>query len=333
MITDQTDKQPAVTLAVRGKRLLRIAVKLCALGLIGMFAFSLLARHFFVAELLVNFQLQWFILLSIGTWVTSRLGMTWLTLLQGVAGVWTGVGLAWIYLPAVQPAGDAETIRIMSFNVYAVSDRVDLVEERISEVDPDVIAILEYDHHWHRRLAGLRETYSHHLLVPRWHGYGLAIFSKLPLEETEIVQLIPEITDTPMAVGRIRVGKQPLRLAALHSLSPTNSFRFELRNRQFKEVAQTLGRDSVPTIVMGDFNCTPASPYLRDFMAETGYRDSRQGFGYQPSWHCDIWPLQIPIDHAFVSPEVSVHRRWVADAAGSDHYPIIVEVSVKPSRQ
>ena len=219
----------------------------------------------------------------------------------------------------------------MSFNVYAVSDRGDLVQNRIAEVDPDVIAVLEYDHNWHQRLALLQETYPHQLLAPRWHGYGIAIFSRLPLEQTEVVQLIPKVADTPMAVVRVRVGGQSLRLAAVHSLSPTNAFRFQLRNQQFKEIAQTLNDDSCPTIVMGDFNCTLASPYLQDFLSETGYRDSRQGFGYQPTWHRDIWPLQIPIDHALVSPEVVVHRRWVADEAGSDHFPIVFEVSVGQS--
>jgi endonuclease/exonuclease/phosphatase (EEP) superfamily protein YafD len=128
-------------------------------------------------------------------------------------------------------------------------------------------------------------------------------------------------------MANVTFGGQTIRLAALHVLSPTNRYRLDLRNHQFEEVAEILSRQDVPTVVMGDFNCTPWSPFLHEFLQQTQYRDSRQGFGYQATWHAKHWLLRIPIDHAFVSETVHVHSRYVGRNAGSDHLPIVFEVS------
>ena len=100
-----------------------------------------------------------------------------------------------------------------------------------------------------------------------------------------------------------------------------------MRNQQYIEIAEKLVAEDVPTVVMGDFNSVPWAPFLRDFIKATGYRDSRQGIGYHASWHAERLELGIPIDHAFVSDEICVHSRTLGNSAGSDHLPVIFEVS------
>ena len=135
-----------------------------------------------------------------------------------------------------------------------------------------------------------------------------------------------------MIVTKVNFGEQIIRVVGVHTLSPTNRFRLDIRNRQFVEIGDALLAEATPTVVMGDFNCTPWSPFLSDFLKRTGYRDSRQGFGYQPSWPSMYQLLRIPIDHAFVSEDIHVHNRYIGKPPRSDHLPIVFEISTAVRR-
>ncbi len=245
-----------------------------------------------------------------------------------IVTTWSVVGIAWIYLPANQPPAGPRKVKIMSFNVWTDNRSPQLVIERIKEADTDIVTILEYDDYWAEQLSGLNDEYPYQILEPRWHGYGAAIFSRYPLDDRQIYQLTAEMTDVPLLVASVNFGETKIRLAAVHLFSPTDPQRLALRNRQLQEIAKSLDTSTLPTVVVGDFNCVSWSTYLDDFLRETGLRDSRQGFGFQPSWHSAFPFFRIPIDHAFVSNAISINDRYVADAAGSDHFPIVIEVSV-----
>ena len=135
--------------------------------------------------------------------------------------------------------------------------------------------------------------------------------------------------DFPLVLATVSLGDRELRIAGAHLLSPRDPNRLGIRNLQMREISQYLSSSSEPTVLVGDFNCVPWSAFLSDFLNRTGYRDSRQGFGYHGTWHAKKPFVRIPIDHAFVSPQVHVHSRTVGQSAGSDHFPVIVEVSVE----
>ena len=100
-----------------------------------------------------------------------------------------------------------------------------------------------------------------------------------------------------------------------------------VRNQQIQELAKHLPKGSEPTVLLGDFNCVPWSPFLQEMLTVTGLRDSRRGFGYQGTWPSDFWPMRIPIDQAFVSDNVVVIERGrLTQPTGSDHFPLLLEL-------
>ena len=255
----------------------------------------------------------------------------WTGMLLVIATIWCSIGVLSVYLQVEQASPGDTKIRIMSHNVLSGNRSYDAVKKQVSEVDPDLFVIVEYDEKWHKAMQSIIEdgTYPYFVRAPRWHGFGVAIFSKLPLTDTQTYQLTAEITDVPMVTAEFMVGDQKVRLAGVHAFSPTNADRLHLRNEQLTEMAKILKQSDTPTIVMGDYNCVPWSPFLDDFLKQTGYRDSRVGFGYQGSWSARYrWTAMIPIDHAFVSRKVHVHDRYIGESAGSDHFPVIVEISI-----
>ena len=295
-----------------------------------LFVASLLGRHFYLCELIGNFRayiLAMLVPCSVILWCTGKRKRS---LLFGAAALWSCLGVLTPYLPHTQPPQGNEVVKIMSFNVLGVNREYDAVIKRIEQHDPDVVTVLEYANEWSTALKRLNDRYPYRLLEPRWHGFGIAIFSKRPLSNSTATLLTKGVTDNPLLTADIEIDGRTVRLAGVHLLSPMNRFRLKIRNQQLKEIADHLSQQDIPTIVMGDFNCTPWSPFLCDFLNRLELRDSRLGFGYQASWNAERPFLMIPIDHAFVSPEIHIHSRILGEFAGSDHYPLVFEVSLPP---
>lgn len=307
------------------RSLLRFGMWFC----IFTYLLSFFGKLFFVAELLTNFRFH-FLVLFVFLVLLSRLvkASRFLVVCLVLATIWTGWESGRIYLPAVQPLAGDQKIRVMSYNVLATNWEFQPSIDEVRLHDPDVVAVLEYANMWHQSFDALNDDYPYQHRAPRWHGYGVAIFSKFPLVDSESVQLTEDEIDNPAAVMTMQIGDKKLRLVAVHVMSPTNRFRLELRNRQFEEIAAYINAESVDTILVGDMNCTPSSYYLSDLIRETGLRDSRQGFGRQPSWPRWAPPLAVSIDHVLVSDSIHVHDRLLGASRGSDHRPVIVDVSI-----
>ena len=323
------DRSPRLSILAIISRMLLYSI---ALTPILLFLASLLGRYFLICELICNFRAYILITLVISSPVLLLLRRKWLNAVWLGATLWAMMGTVSVFLPTAQSTiqlEDAQTVKIMSFNVLGHNpNHADAISE-IKRHDPDVLVVLEYANRWEPALERLHTSYPHRLEQPRWHGFGIAIFSKLPLDEQTILQLSERRTDNPFAVATVRVGDRQLRIAGTHLLSPMNSERLGIRNQQMREIGEFLALAKVPTILVGDFNCVPWSAFLSDFLHQTGYRDSRQGFGYDGTWHAKRSFLRIPIDHAFVSRQVHVFSRTVGGSTGSDHFPIVLEVSVE----
>ena len=181
-----------------------------------LFAFSLMGRYFFLAELINNFRCQIMFLLLPFAMLLLLFRQWWLALLFAFATAWSMVGIVWIYFPDVQPPPGPATIKIMSFNVLATNPAPQLALARILEHDPDVVTVVEFADDWTETLLPLHDKYPYRVLQPRWHGFGIAFFSKYPLSDTHVHQLVGHEIDGPMIVSTVTVGEQKIRLAGVH---------------------------------------------------------------------------------------------------------------------
>ena len=326
---DNKVTEPATLLPNPGSLLWNMIIAITVLPL-GLFVFSLFGRYSFFAELVNNFRCQIMFMLLPFAFLMLGIRRTWFAIIVFAAVAWSLFSIAGIYLPAQQPPPGPKIVRIMSHNVLGDNEQhVDVIKQ-IKKASPDIFVIVEYSRHWYHAMKLLDKEYPHQILEARWHGFGIAIFSKLPIINHSVHQLSKSQTDVPFIIATVDIGNgQSLRVAGVHTISPTNRYRMDLRNQQFIEAGQLLLESNQPTIILGDYNCTPYSPFLSDFVVQTGYRDSRQGFGHHASWpHAKYWFAQIPIDHAYVSPGIHVHDRWLGDRCGSDHRAFVVDVSV-----
>lgn len=305
-------------------------LQVAGLGALLPFLLSYLSPWLMIAELAVNFQVQWFAgMLACGlALLLLRRWWSGATLLFFAAIAASAI--APIFLPAPSPAA-ADTnqrLRIMSFNVLGSNRSHAEVIAEIGQYDPEVLIIVEYTLNWEKALAGLKSDYPYVLEQPRWHGFGIAIYSKLPLKNPGVVKSMPLANDLPVVSATIDFAGKPLEVFGAHLINPIGLDRWRLRSEQFTALAEHLSSNPCERILLGDFNCANWSSEFRSFLRATGLRDSRQGFGILPSWSPQgLEVLSIPIDHALVSSGLIVLNRTTGKKAGSDHRPAIVDLT------
>jgi endonuclease/exonuclease/phosphatase (EEP) superfamily protein YafD len=122
-----------------------------------------------------------------------------------------------------------------------------------------------------------------------------------------------------------------LTIVGTHTHPPFTPLQLVRRNQQFAEIAAFVRRQREPVVVAGGLNSSSWSPAFRNFLRDAALRDTRLGRGVQPTWPAWLPMAQVPIDHALVSAGVRVHARFVGGRVGSDHLPVVVDVSLDPA--
>ncbi|HSG65741.1 MAG TPA: endonuclease/exonuclease/phosphatase family protein, partial [Gammaproteobacteria bacterium] len=101
------------------------------------------------------------------------------------------------------------------------------------------------------------------------------------------------------------------------------------RNAQLERLLPLVDVAAGPVVVTGDFNATPYSPYLRDWLERTRLEDPRRGRGIGITWPTMLPLLGIPIDHCLVSEHFIVAESRQGVAFGSDHYPVFTRLILR----
>jgi len=226
-----------------------------------------------------------------------------------------------------QPAHSENTLRVMLLNVNTRFGDAERVKKVILEVDPDFVVLEEISSRWVNALDWLAKSYPYSRIQPREDNFGIGLFSKLPLSEDSISYI--GNADVPSVVARINTREGILAIIATHPLPPGGASYTRWRNEQLEKIPDFLPA-SLPVLLVGDLNVTPWNYYFRRLVKRTGLQDSSQGRGVQPTWPNDNPLLLIPIDHCLHSSNILVLDKKIGPAVGSDHYPVIVDFTIKP---
>lgn len=218
------------------------------------------------------------------------------------------------------------TVRAFSANVQWSNRSFDRLHRVIRDVDPDLIMLVEVTTEWLAALSKLRAGYPFSKSVLGQGGFGATLHSRLPFERAEVAYL--GTVKLPAVVARVRLDDRRFTVIGTQPVSPTTPHRMRRRNRQLAALAEFAALQGRPLMILGDLNTTSWSPVFQDFLRAAQLRDSRVGFGLQPTWPAVAAPLRIPIDHCVVSEDIVVQQRRVGPRIGSDHLPVVVEFSI-----
>jgi endonuclease/exonuclease/phosphatase family metal-dependent hydrolase len=230
------------------------------------------------------------------------------------------------------------TLRVLSANLFLGRADPAAFVELVTSMDVDIVAVQEVGP---EQAEALSEVMPHGYIEPSPDHTGLGIAMKGPGE-------IDRIAMTWRDAHRARLHpddwpglSRPIELLNVHMAAPhvynPPLWGFALRYRQVRDFERYLiDRDQmapeISTVVIGDFNATPAwplyrriSPHLTDAavaVARANGRTPQRTWGPWPGS-----PRLARIDHAFLRG-ISAHDFHVVSIRKSDHSAIVVDLSL-----
>lgn len=157
----------------------------------------------------------------------------------------------------------------------------------------DVLSIHELTPKWDLLLEdSLCEYYPNYLTLVDIGLYGMAIYSKLPLEkvDTFYYEGIPNLR------GYFKKENKVWGFISVHTEPTVNASSRERLQNHLELIAHEANKFLTPVIVFGDFNAVPWFNQIQDFLHAATLMDSRTGFMQEAS---SIWA--VPLDHIFFS--------------------------------
>lgn len=242
-----------------------------------------------------------------------------------------------VELPWAEGAGTPAwaRVRVLVANLDYENEDRDRFLAAVRREDPDVVLAIETDGAWLRRLEVLEDTHPHGLREARPEGLGMALYSRLPLGDVRLHELVS--AERPSIEARIELpGGTSIRFWGLHPVPPGletsggDRKSSKERDTELIRLARRLAEDEDvrSAIVAGDFNDAAWSPTTRLFKRVSGMRDPRVGRGLYNSYHARWWPLRYPIDHIFLGDSLRVVTLRRLEPIGSDHFPMLIEVAL-----
>lgn len=239
-----------------------------------------------------------------------------------------------------EPAGESDAspraFKFMVANVEIENEDYAQFLKLVEVVDPDVLQVIEIDESWQAALAPLRERYAHHTELPQDNAYGMGIYSRVPLENVEIMYL--EDPGTPAIRGELVFGAGTrVQIYGLHPRPPlppgadtdVNEDATEDAKRELRIIAEMISEASLPVVVGGDLNDVPWSHSLRQFREISGLAEVRMGRGLLTTFQATSHWMRMPLDHIYLSSELGLIDYQILDPFGSDHHAIVATLRVE----
>jgi endonuclease/exonuclease/phosphatase (EEP) superfamily protein YafD len=217
----------------------------------------------------------------------------------------------------------SETVRVVVANLLTSNRDYEAVRGFIDRADPDVLVLLEYASHLERELEGTLDTFDHELTRRRRDNFGMAIYSEIPWQSTEVLR--PADGPAPQFHVVLRHRDTPVHLWAVHPLPPVTPSYMQQRDGLLEHVGRQSATVDGPVVVAGDLNTTVWSPAYRKLEAR-GFQNARAGRGLLATWPSSL-PV-LPIDHVLHTGEVAACGMRVGPEIGSDHRPLSVDLAM-----
>jgi endonuclease/exonuclease/phosphatase (EEP) superfamily protein YafD len=94
---------------------------------------------------------------------------------------------------------------------------------------------------------------------------------------------------------------------------------------QVSDIATLVAGLSGEVIVAGDLNATPWCEGMRLLRENSGLDFHSTAPVWPPTWGLHL-PMMIPIDHILMKGGLTVQKRTIGPATGSDHRSVTVEI-------
>lgn len=249
---------------------------------------------------------------------------------------------AWIVLPAYVPPPNRSArdsppaFRLLTANVFYDNFRHHALLDLVRETEPDILCVQEFSAPWDSIIPELKEHLPYCSLdVPdpdakdTWAGDRM-VFSRHKARVTKNYILDDNSYFSVLKMETFLDGRW-VSVMSCHTTPVNNDQCRQTSQREFVRLAQIARDEPRPLIMAGDFNQTLWAPRFRQFETGSGLITARRGEGVLTTYPIVFDWFGLPIDHILVSPDIEISRCWVGPDIGSDHRPMLIDFSLKPS--
>ena len=220
-------------------------------------------------------------------------------------------------------------IHLLIGNVYQYNSDYRKALKLILRKQPDVVFLVETHQAWVDHLAPLEKEYPHRILLPKDNTYGLAFYSKFPIEKQAINNLIDEEIPSIEVVLSLKSG-QKITIYGIHPTPPVpgENLKSTDRDAEILMVGKKAKANPMPSLVIGDLNDVAWSYTTSLFLKISEMADPRRGRGFYSTFHAKIPIFRWPLDHVFLSKHFALSSIRVQRGIGSDHFPVELKATV-----
>lgn len=222
-------------------------------------------------------------------------------------------------------------LSFITSNVLTPNRNAEALIGLVKKHQPDILVTLESDLWWQEQLEILESDMPYSVKCPLDNLYGIHLYSKLRLYDSEILFLIEKDVPSIHVSIELRTGDR-VRAHFLHPAppSPTENAESAERDAELIGVAQSVAKSNQPEIVAGDLNDVAWSSTTRLFRKISGLLDPRIGRGMFNTFHVKYPFFRWPMDHLFHSNHFKLCSIQRLPSIGSDHFPLFISLSFTP---
>jgi endonuclease/exonuclease/phosphatase (EEP) superfamily protein YafD len=236
------------------------------------------------------------------------------------------VAAAWLAVvwpsPGADPVGASPPFRVVSSNALFDNPRLDALVAEWREESPDVLLIQEYSPAVEASMLSLRRQYPFRVELPQPGAFGIAVFSRWPIDNTHTVQLGP----VPMLQADVHVRGKTVSIWNVHTLPPRFEGADDVWAAQLDQLAEAMAAHPGPLVVAGDFNLTRHHSHYRGLTAVAD-----DAYGRCGRWLAATWPTEelsptgplVKLDHLFLKGPIRCRTLREGANPGSDHRSIM----------
>ena len=290
-------------------------------------------------DLLTHFYLQYAALLIIAFVVVLIFGnkrAKGLSVLLLPALTIVLINLAPFFIPQTSANNstveNTPSLKAISLNLYLHNPNALSIANYLKEQDADLILLTEAVPQMMQVLSTeLGSIYPHIHDSSRRGAFGIALLSKKPLDIAQTFNL--RASSSPRAGQSIYAVVDGVHIVGMHPLPPTGAYYADSRDYELAGLhsfVEGLFRNDANSsiLLLGDFNASPWSAPIEKLIKETPIKHGSLGKGLWPTWRLyGRGPIILgaPIDHIFVSENVTTLNYTAQMIEGSDHSVVIGE--------
>ena len=229
-------------------------------------------------------------------------------------------------------ATDKNSVGILIANVWMKNRKAELFLDIVRDTDPEMVLAMETNQWWVEQLEPLKKDYPYTMIYPLDNTYGMALYSKYPLTESEIKFL--HYPDVPSFHTQVQLPSgQVFMFHGVHPVPPVPSEKYpdNIGEKEFAlvKVGNMVTENKLPDVVAGDYNDVSWSHTARLFKSQGDLNNVRLGRGLYNTFNAKSLIKRWPLDHYFVTSEFALLELERLPDFNSDHFPMYAKFVMK----